>query len=242
MRISRSRRPLLWCSLLALTTVGTAQAQAGDESPEPRLKRFSISATGGAAVGGPAGALENEMRAAGFGEDLPCLFLCTGMIERPVSYESGQSFMVALKYRLRKHLAVQLLYGSASTGMTVGSTGGFGGGLRLEHGAQTLAAVATFEEGPLQLGLGPALYMLSVTDGNSGTGEATKLGLVADAGIQFPRNRRFFVDLRAQYRWVGSASMGPYTVSGLFTETAVMPEFSISFNHAWLGIGFGVRL
>ena len=43
MTITWSYRPLLWCSLLAMATVGTARAQSTDEPPEPQLKRFSIS-------------------------------------------------------------------------------------------------------------------------------------------------------------------------------------------------------
>ncbi len=242
MRISRSHRPLVWCSLLALSTVGSVQAQSADEPPEPRLKRFSISGYSGAPIGGPSGDLEAEMRTAGFDKTTQCWFFCEGAIRHPKSYAPGTSGMLALKYRLRRRLAVQLLYASTSTGETIGAAGGtFGGLLILRHGVNTLAAVATLQEGPLLLGLGPALYMLSASDTHGETGEATKLGLVFDAGLQFPHNSRFFVDLRAQYRWVGSASFGPYTASG-FDDSAVLPEFSLNFNHAWFGLGFGIRL
>jgi len=240
--IRRSHRPLVWCSLLALSTVGTARAQSADQSPEPQLKRFSISGYAGALFGGPSGDLEGEMRTAGFDKTTPCWFFCEGAIRHPKSYAPGLAGMLALKYRLRPRLAVQLLYASTSTGETIGAAGGtFGGLLILSHGVSTLAAVVSLQEGPLLLGFGPALCMLSASDTHGETGEATKLGLVFDAGLQFPRNSRFFVDLRAQYRWVGSASFGPYTASG-FDDSAVLPESSLSFNHAWFGLGFGIRL
>jgi hypothetical protein len=242
MTISWGYRPLLWCSLLAVSTVGMGQAQSTDESPEPQLKRFSISGYFGGTSGGPAGDLEAEMRTAGFDKTTQCWMFCEGSIHHPKTYASGTSSMVALKYRLRQRLAVQLLYGGTSTGETIGAAGGtFGGLLILHHGVTTLATVATLQEGPLLLGLGPALYMLRVSDTHGETGEATKLGLVFDAGLQFPHNSRFFVDLRAQYRWVGSASIGPYAASS-FDDAAVLPEFSPSFNHAWFGLGFGFRL
>jgi len=249
MKISRSKRPLLWFSLFALSTIGSAQAQPAEapDSALPRLKRLSISVYGGAAIGGTAGALESDMRAAGLDKTTPpyCfLGMCNNDYIPHPETQAGASSMLALKYRLRPQWAIQLQYGSASTGRTIGNAGGFGALLVLDHGVRTLAALATFEEGPLQLGLGPALHVVRVVDEPQQTGGATevsKLGLVVDAGLQFPRNSRFFVDLRAQYRWVGSATVGPYTAS-IFDESAVLPESSLSFNHAWFGIGVGFRL
>ena len=152
--------------------------------------------------------------------------------------------MLALKYRLRPRWGIELQYGYSSTGETVGNAGGFGALLILDHGVRTLAALGTLEEGPLQLGLGPALYVVRVVDEPQGIGGATdvsKLGVVVEAGFQHPRNSRFFVDLRAQYRWVGSVTIGPYTAS-LFDESAVLPVCAVSFIHAWFGIGVGFRL
>lgn len=241
MRINRSHRALLWCSLLTLSAIGSARGQSTAEPTEPRLKRFSIALYAGAAVGGPAAGLESEMRAAGLDKTTQCWLFCEGPIHHPKSYAPGMGSMIALKYRFRPRLAVQLLYGSSSTGQTIGASGGFGGILILDHGVRTLAGLATFEEGPLQLGLGPALYGVRAVDLPVGGGEATKLGLMADAGLQFPHNSRFFVDLRAQYRWVGSVSIGPYQVSA-FDEETVLPECSPSFNHLWFSVGFGFRL
>jgi hypothetical protein len=241
MKIIWSFQPLLWCSLLALSTVGTARAQSADQPSDPQLKRFSISGYFGGTSGGPAAGIEAEMRTAGFDKTTQCWIFCEGAIHHPKSYGPGTSSMVALKYRLRPRLAVQLLYGGVSTGETIGAAGGtFGGLLILNHGVNTLAVVASLQEGPLVLGLGPALYMLRASDTHGEAGEATKLGLVFDAGLQFPPNSRFFFDLRAQYRWVGSARVGPYTASS-FGDSAVLPEFSLNFSHAWFGVGFGVR-
>jgi hypothetical protein len=246
MRIRLRHRSLLLGTLLCLTTIGTTRAQDAQPASEPEIKRFSFSVYYGGSIGGPAKDLEAHMRASGFDKNSPCFLFCTGLLTRPESYPGDGSAMMALKYRLRNRVAVQLLFAGTSTGMTIGDAGGgmFDGSLRLSHAVQTVAAIATLEaleDGHLQLGLGPALHTISTNGSNTQSQGATRLGLVFDAGLQFPSNSRFFVDLRAQYRWVGSVDIGPYTASG-FNDPAVLPEASFSFNHTWLGVGFGVRL
>jgi opacity protein-like surface antigen len=232
---------------MLLSAAGGAFSQTPDDgsepSPEPELKRFSLSFYVGAAKGGPNGEIESAMRANGFDASTACWLFCSGTLAHPKSYApEADGGMIVAKYRLRHRFAIQLVYGDNGTGQVIGAAGSWST-LIVDHGVTTVASIVSFEEGPLQLGLGPALYRVRVSDdpgGNRAVASTTRLGLLADAGVQLPWNSRFFVDLRAQYRLVGSTSFGPVE-TGLFDETS-FPGMTVSFNHAYIAIGFGFRI
>ncbi len=221
----------------------TALAQEVQPSSGQKLRRFSVSAYSGIAKGGPTDDLEQQMRQNGFDATTPggCFIFCGGPTSHPFSSDSGwgQS-MLAFKYRFNRLFTTELIFGSSDTGMTMGSAG-YLANLSLGHSVTTISPLLAFDEGTIHLGLGPAVYIVSVDAEPFKDGQTKmKLGLLADAGMQFPLNSRFFIDFRVQYRLVGRAEVGPFDVVG-FSNAATLPASDVSFSHAYLGVGFGIR-
>ena len=101
--------------------------------------------------------------------------------------------------------------------------------------------------GTLRLGAGPAVYLVrfirydspSRGDNNSG---GTNVGLVFDVGLTVPRNTRFFLDLGAQYRFVGTGRIGPFEETSSDGSTTITLGGQASFNHGMISVGIGMRM
>ena len=131
---------------------------------------------------------------------------------------SGTGAGIAAGYAWRPWLELR--------GIWIGSLG-MGGvdmdGWQFEGRLTAGAVVAALTPGPVRLGVGPAVYSVSVSSGASGGG--TKLGWLWEVGLRFPQRSRILVDLAVQRRAVGEldVEVAPsYTVSGSFSHTVAL--------------------
>jgi hypothetical protein len=216
--------------------------------PPLREKRpWEISLHLGKTSGGPAKDLEAAMVSSGFNERYAGVPGVAPPQDYPYS-ETGLSkseFSVDLNVRYAEG---DLLYGGIISYSQVGMTSGYQSPshfIDLSNSVVVVAPTAGIRLGEfLRLGVGPALYFCkcdaSTPYGEVGSTSETKLGLIFDAGLVFPAQSRFFVDLAVQYRLVGDAAVGPFQdVYG--SSVATFPATEASFNHAFVGLGMGVR-
>jgi len=230
---------------LALTIVllpSSVLSQEVQSSADSRPRRFSISIQGGAVIGGGTESVEQFMREIGYDFTKPgqCFFnLCGGPTSHPHS-KTEMSTILAFKYRFWDHFAAQFVYAKGGSGETDGWASSGRGSLSLTHHVTTVAALATLDGGNAHLGLGPALYSAKLDNYIRGNVQSeTKLGLLADAGFEIPLEARFFIDLRLQYRFVGSAVIDP--PEWLNLSSAAETISPIEFSHGYIGVGFGIR-
>ncbi len=66
----------------------------------------------------------------------------------------------------------------------------------------------------------------------------TKVGFLIDFGLRFPKKSLFFFELNCQYRYVGKAEIGPFNENPYRDE---LPNVEVTYNHVFIGGGFGVR-
>lgn len=208
----------------------------------PAVSSWSVSVLGAGAVGGGARGLEKAMRATGFDKNSGCFLFCgsgdnTGHPHSSVG--SGWLIDVHRGFRSRKKMGFLV----SKTG---GETFGYDGSqfLFIRHTVMTYATVFSLQAFPaLRIGLGPALHRVG-SQKSSGLDtkirHQSRLGLVADLAVVFPADTRFFLDVRAQYRLVGSADVGPFEEEG-FDQVSSFPASRVGFNHGFFGAGFGVR-
>ena len=76
----------------------------------------------------------------------------------------------------------------------------------------------------------PPELLVAIDDGDLARVEA-----LLDAGAQFRMFKKLILELRGQYRFVGSTEAGP-----LQFESRTLPRTSVDFSHAFLGIGIGL--
>jgi hypothetical protein len=97
----------------------------------------------------------------------------------------------------------------------------------------------------LRLGAGPAVFVARSGRDNGGTLDnvttATKIGAVLDLGISIPMASSFSADLGFQYRFVGTADIGPFEAKPGDPSTT-LPVSSVRYDHILISVGIGVGL
>jgi hypothetical protein len=119
----------------------------------------------------------------------------------------------------------------------------------IDYSVATYAPVFSVQAGVLRLGIGPAWNVIKATrtdaEGVSPVKNVKKLGILLDFGLSVPRNSRFFVELKVQYRSAGKIEIGPYesTFETEFVKaSATFSRSKVSYDHLFYGIGIGFRL
>jgi hypothetical protein len=97
-----------------------------------------------------------------------------------------------------------------------------------------------------RLAVGPALHFTGFQANRESSSfpasSFTKVGFVVEGGVRFPKRKRVFIDLQAQYQYAGKESVGQYTfVTGEGPGTTFGP-MRVSFSHLSLTAGIGIRL
>ena len=224
-----------------------ASAQPDAPSLPEKSRRWAITADVAFTSSGPAGDLENAMRAAGYGQPS---FSFLGSGSYPTSSTglgtNGPDPAGSLRYSLNPHLAVGLTGGASSLGTTYGHAAATF--VVVESSSTCVGALVFYQAGDVfRIGAGPAWYRLQMRqiDGREQTLTASRLGFVAEAGVTFPARTRVFGDLHVQYRGAGRADLGTFTPpppSGSSAPSPPLPVNSMNFSHWTLGVGVGVRL
>jgi len=66
-------------------------------------------------------------------------------------------------------------------------------------------------------------------------------GFIARGGVRTPAATRLYLDLNAQYRYIGEASYGPFAGSPPVNGGTALPRSSAQFNHWLVAFGPGIR-
>lgn len=110
--------------------------------------------------------------------------------------------------------------------------------LLIEHRTSVVSLSVLARKNDLFIGAGLAFYYLQIGSSPFNTAITTyrrnRIGFVLEAGLQFPRDRMLFFDLRAQYRFTGSTHVGPLANGN---DPITLPEQDISYNHWFLNFG-----
>lgn len=213
----------------------------GEQASRRSYSRWTVSALGAGAVGKSARRMEDAMNATGFGSNYRCGGFCGGDLEYPSS-SGWLGWLIDVRRQIRSSTQVGFLISR-----TGGETNGYDGNnfLGIRRTVTSYAAIFSLRVLPvLRMGLGPALHRVGTAKSsglNASFRHQFRMGVVADLALTFPAHTRFFLDLRGQYRVVGSAVVGPFNAGGSDQES-VFPASSVGLNHGFIGAGFGVRL
>lgn len=234
--------------VLIETTGLVAQGHTGDSNQSRPTRRWSVVASSVANWGGGLIAdLETAMIAAGLDDDSACWLFCTGTIAHPKSHRPSMGSKFAVSYNFTPAFGLRASWSVHSLGTTHGYRDPFT--YMFVRGQVKAASLVAYvsPNGTLRLGAGPAVYLVrfirydSPSRGDTSSG-GTNVGLVFDVGLTVPRNTRFFLDLGAQYRVVGTGQIGPFETTSLDGSTMTTLDGQASFNHGVLSVGVGMRM
>jgi len=225
-----------------------ASAQDGANPTAKPAYRWDVTLSLGTTSSGPAGDIEDAMRASGFDDTSPEISGTRGYAH-PFSYtgftHEGASWMIAAHYVVNPRNEVGLIVSDAPIGRTYGFHEPFNY-IDIHYSARTVAPTLSVRlSDAFYVGVGPALYTTKASQGYYYAGavrsySATKVGALVEVGASVPVRLRFFVTASLQYRYVGNATIGPFE-SAVPDHPATLPATSVSFNHVFVSIGVGVR-
>ncbi len=253
-------RILMTSALLAVATASAAQPvdpapPTPPGRPAPAWGRWFVGLSIAGQSGGPMSDVEAAMRAGAFDQNAPRL--TEGYETHP--YTSGGDSgwpVLTVGYHLKPRIGFRL---QASPDREFPHVEGYHGpatrptpggpadrvDLTVTPSIQTFAALVSYERFGLRLAAGPSLNRtrLDIDGGGDVVREqATSLGLVVEAGGEWPRGTRVMVELWGQYNLVPSLEYGPVPVSSGGRLVATLPASSASFSHFTAGLGIGLRL
>lgn len=227
---------LLMISLWPASLVG----QTRDDRSGPPSRRLSFVLELGPSFGGPSSGLADQLRVAGFDDTDPggCFLIgCSGPTTHPTRESPGTAGGVAARFAISRQLVVGASYGNTSLGGSSGyradTTALFGGRHIFSHWDATFFwAGAFWKPAPiLRVGGGPGWYRLESISAGS---EVSQLGLMVEAGLELPADRRFFLDLAIRGHFIPAKDVE----HGSAEPITLRPEWS----HATLLAGLGFRL
>jgi hypothetical protein len=195
------------------------------------------------------------MRAGAFDETAPRI--TEGYLTHP--YTSGGDFgwgVLTVGYRLKPRIVLRLqaaqdrefsqVHGYHGPNTSPGSSAPPDRAyLTVTPSIRTVAALASYERSGFRMAAGPSVNRtcLEIDDGVGVWREQhTGLGLVVEAGAEWPRGTLVMVELWGQYHLAPSQEYGPVPVSPGGQLIATLPASTASFSHFTVGLGIGLRL
>jgi len=230
-------------------------AQIGNRNKNEPIPSFSISFYYSVVLSGPTAEIEAVMVKSGFNENSNNWFSSVQIIH-PKSDIAGIPWMINLDYLISNNISLGLVISNSPNMETIGYAnpqGAAGEFLFLNYSVLTVAPAFIWNfNNNFRLTLAPSINSIStyVNSAGQATDEKTSLnfGFLVDAAARFFFTKVLFADLRIQYRFVGSTSVGPFikeNTIGILTPNPstvyiTFPETEINFNQIILGIGVGL--
>jgi len=216
--------------IAATTSIGLCQGS----DPGPPW-RFALSLQLGTAVGGPASGIADRLRQVGYDDETTCWLFCSGTISHPSEQQPTAAAGAMVRYMLNEHLLI-------GTGVSMLDMGG-------SHGyrsdtfdyifsywtASMMWASAYWTESGFRLGGGPSWYRLK-DDETSDRNRVTRFGLMGEAGLEVPAEKRFFLDFAIRVHLVPSKDVA-YEVPDRSAVT-IRPNWT----HVQLMAGLGIHM
>jgi hypothetical protein len=222
-------------------------------SPQPpKVRRFAVSVQTGQPSSGPAQDIEAAMRAVGFTDTSP------GFFGPPTDYpfsrigfwEIGRPLAFEVHYAWTPSWSI----GFVQSHTPIGETFGYRSPLQyldLQYQVTTTGLVLSNNYRFVRFGGGPALHKAQIRKAptpepdaaarNPSWASDSHLGLIGIAGVRLPTETRVYLDLNFQYRYLGSARVGPFTPTCCGSPVTTLPAFEPQFSHWFLAFGPGVR-
>ncbi|MGA7306615.1 MAG: hypothetical protein WBW88_17185 [Rhodothermales bacterium] len=222
--------------LIAVWLVPTALTGQGLDQADKN--RVSIVLSLGATVGGPASGLADQLRLAGYDDGSPgCFFSSCGTLPHP----SKQSPTIASGVTLRYPVSHALIVGGGLATSDLGGAIGYKeSGFEFIFSDWTtsiLWAGAFWTAYPgVRVGGGPAWYRLHSHE-TLEENKISRLGMMGEAGLEFPSNRLFFVDVAVRINVVPEEDV-QYHNFDRETIASLRPKWT----HMQVLAGFGVHL
>jgi hypothetical protein len=208
----------------------------------PRLRvAFQL----GVSSRGPARDFEETMRRSGFGDT------SSGFGQRiahPVSHTGFGAWDAPMLLEVQARLRPPWALGVMASRTPIGETRGYRADgfqrLFVQYQVVTAGVVLSRDVGLLRLGAGPAWHRAQVREGRGLFEQpwtsTSQVGFVAVASTRLPTSTRLYLDAGVQYRYVGSASVGPIMTADPFSS-ATLPASEARFNHWLISFGPGIR-
>ncbi|MGA7305907.1 MAG: hypothetical protein WBW88_13595 [Rhodothermales bacterium] len=199
--------------------------------------RVSLVLSLGAALGGPASGLADQLRRAGYDDGSPaCFFSSCGTLPNPTEQRPSVASGVTLRYLINHALIVGGGFATSDLGGAIGYKKSGFNFIFSDWTASILWAGAFWTALPgVRLGGGPAWYRLHSQAHEEY--KISRLGLMGEAGLEFPSNRLFFVDVAARINLVPEDDVQYRDLHGE-TTASLRPKWT----HTQLLAGFGVHL
>lgn len=227
--------------LLACLVPASLAGQNRDERAG-RARRLSFVLELGRSLGGPAAGLAAQLRRAGFDDTRPgdCYIVCASTIDYPTQAGPAGAIDLTARLAIGGTLAIGAGYGRSDLGGSIGyrrnASSAFPyGDYVFSHWDETMAwAAVLWQPRPtLRLGGGPGWYQLENSEGR----KVSRIGLMAESGVELPADRRLFVNLAMRLHLVPAMYLEHRVEYG--SETVSLRP---SWSHATLVAGLGVRL
>ena len=250
-----STRWLLLSACCAGAVLAPAQASgASDNQRSPLTLRISLVISGAANLGTMGKDVEAALRRSGLDDDTcpmdnPLAAPCDNE-ETPEVSHGRYGYGVALSYALNPVWEFRSLASAEEELHSYGvSRAAYRVQLSLDARSSRYAMLAVYRPWAslVRLGAGPAFYNAEVRGSGDYTrfsdNAGSRLGVVLDAGLAFPRRSRLFADLGVQYWHGGDVRYGPYDLrNGIGNVQVHFPERTFSMNRTVAGIGIGFRM
>jgi opacity protein-like surface antigen len=238
---------LILSLLIIIIFLSNSSAQQIPDSDTINIKKWSVSINFGVRIGGPNVQLKEAIYEYGFDRTPQATASLFGPVQSGKEKEhpytnTYPSLMINAKYYITGPLAIGISTGYTHLGDIHGYNTGY---LNINNSVFSISPIISLNSYDIvRIGLGPALFFTNAFTGNLlDPGEEKyrhkKIGFVIAFGFRIPKTTRVFFEFDFQYRYVGKADIGPFTVDNY--QSATLPKTSVSYNHAFIGAGFGFR-
>jgi hypothetical protein len=240
-------RLILVVFLLIVTFATSVVAQEATEEAKQKHRRWTLAVHIGFSSGGPAGDIEALMTTAGFDKTTTQPFGLPGAEDHPYSltgldFQSGAPWMVSVNFLHKSPFSLGIVVGDTPIGTTFGFHAAPDLDLNLQYSTGVLAPIFSLQAADvLRLGIGPAIYYPQTGTTSLDTEDQgnlkSKSGFLLDFGLTLPSKSHLFLELRVQYRSVGSVTIGPFERGIVIKRT--VPAGQVDYDHWLFGLGFG---
>ena len=228
--------------ILTAYLLATVASAAGAQNTMPTVpghwRRITITRDLTWAKGGPGDGLVTQLQAAGYNYESPawCLIFCAPAVAHPNEQHPSAMASTSIRFAVTHKFAVGLTLSQENLGGAIGyrSDSSLFGGTYINSDWETRAtwAVAYWTPAPgIRLGGGPALHhLVNVPESRS----LSRIGAIAEVGLELPEQSRFFLDLAARYHFIPATDVA----HGLSGAVMLRPPWS----HFSFLAGLGLRL
>jgi hypothetical protein len=207
----------------------------------PVKRRLIVSFYLAGISGGPMKAMERAMIHAGFDESNPL------DSKYPLSIGPSSPSMISVGYLFKPSFGAGIILSRSHLGGVQGHRSPWMY-VRTEYSVTTIAPIFFVKAAGLKLGIGPAFHSVSSVINESVLQKRqNRFGFVADLGFVFPDESLFFMEIKAQYRFVGKVEIGPYEEKSVLSEdypdniSHTLPAVQVNYSHWFIGAGIGFR-